>query len=192
MTEHSKDPASTGGMILELVDLLDQSRVLQREISHLNSRVQIQFLMKRRQDLLSKAKSLGDELERRIPGIDRVQLRVFQTIYHALEIYGHGVTKSILMSFQYETGFLPIDVVNQPRAFYKCIEKVLGKKPSKKVEQTILMELSHEFEMQLSRKSNLGDALRMAITIMRQQNPLEGVGSSSSGAQLRQQADGRR
>lgn len=174
MSKRPTDAASGGRLILDLVDSLDQLRVIQREIGRMNNKTQIQYLMKKRQDLLMKVKSVNDELKRRVPRIDSIDLRVFQSIYHALGLYGRGVTESILLSFEYETGFLPLEIVNQPKAFYECVEKVFGKKSSKKVENAILSEISREYGLQLSKKTNLSEAIRMARTIMYEQSAQEG------------------
>jgi hypothetical protein len=79
-----------------------------------------------------------------------------------LKGYGRGVSESILWSFESQSGRQPLDLVDHSEAFFTCVEKMLGKRSAKKVEDNILFEISNEFGMQLSSDSNTADAIRIA------------------------------
>ncbi|MGI0092290.1 MAG: hypothetical protein ACREBS_11335 [Nitrososphaerales archaeon] len=169
MSERVTSNTSSVRPVLELIDDLDQLRVIRLEIGRMNNKTQIQYLMKKRQELLLIVKSLNDELSHRIPQTDPIEIRIFRSIHRALAVYGRGISESILLSFEYQTGSPPLEIVNRPKVFYSCVEKVFGTKSSRKIEQAILFEISQEFELQLSKRAVLVDAIRMARSSMQEQ-----------------------
>jgi len=153
---------SAGKLVIDLVQTLDELRKVQREVGKVNSRTQVEYLMRNKQILLSRAEWIRVEISERIPDSDPLDVRFFQCFYSVLQIYGRGISESILWSFQSETGHQPYKVVNHPDTFFRCVEKMLGKRSSKKIESDILFEISNEFGLQLSKKATVSDAMKIA------------------------------
>ena len=153
---------SVGKLVIDLVQTLDELRKVQREVGKVNSRTQVQYLMKNKQILLSRAERIRVEISKRIPDSDPLDIKFFQCFYSVLQIYGRGISASILWSFESETGHQPHEAVNHPDTFFRCVEKMLGKRSSKKIENDTLFEISNEFGLQLSKKATVSDAIRIA------------------------------
>ena len=88
--------ASISSTVIALVKAKDDLRMIQREIGRVNSKTQIDHLMKNRMEILARIAELEALLARKIPKPDPLDLRIFQAIHRALAIYGHGVSESIL------------------------------------------------------------------------------------------------
>jgi hypothetical protein len=159
--EKREGPSPTGRLVVDLVDKLDEIQKIHREIGRVNSKTQVEYLMKNRENLLAKAEDMKARLASKVPDYDPISLRFFQCFYNVLRIYGRGVCESILWSFECE-GHQPLDVVNFHDNFFVCVGKVLGKKSSKRIESEVLLEISNEFGMQLSSRANISDAFRIA------------------------------
>jgi len=158
---------SAGKIVVDLVVTLDELRKVQREVGKVNNKTQVLYLMKNRKMLLSRAESLKTEISKNIPDLDPLDIRFFQCFYRVLQFYGRGISESILWSFECETGHQPHNVVNYPETFFTCVEKMLGKSSSKKIQNDVLFEISNEFELQLSKKAKVSDAIKIARSGMR-------------------------
>jgi hypothetical protein len=158
---------SASKLVVELADALDELGKIRREIGLMNNKTQIQYLMANRQNLLARVEMMRAKLKSKIPNYNPIDLRLFQCIHRVLKVYGRGVSESVLWSFECDTGRQPLDVVNYTESFFTCVEKMLGKKSAKKVENNILFEISNEFAMQLSSNSNTSDAIRIARTSLK-------------------------
>jgi hypothetical protein len=77
-------------------------------------------------------------------------------------VYGHGVAESVLRKFEYESGHESLEIVNNPTVFCKCVESVFGRQSSKEIVNSFLFEISDEFGLQLSKRSDLSDAIKIA------------------------------
>ena len=157
---------SISSTIVALVQARDDLRMIQREIGRVNSKTQIGHLMKNRTNILSRIAELEALLAKRIPKPEPLDLRIFQAIHRALGMYGHGVSESVLNKFEFESELQPLEIVNQPEAFCRCIEKVFGKRSSHDIVNSIVFEICNEFGLQLSSRSNLADAIRIARASM--------------------------
>jgi hypothetical protein len=150
------------GIVIDLVEARDELRKVQREIGRVNSKTQIDHLMKNRKDILARVDELEAVLEKRMRKSDSLDLRIFQTIHRAFAIYGRGVTESLFRKFEYDYELEPLEIVNHPETFRKCVEKLFGKRSSKEIVSSILFEICNEFGLQLSNRSDLADAIRIA------------------------------
>ncbi len=164
-----------GGLVVELVDTQDELRKIQREIGRMNNRTQIEYLMKNRQNLLTRFESLKLEVTKKIPDFDPVDLRIFQCIYRVLSVYGKSVCESILWSFECEAKVQPLRIVDYPATFIACVGKTFGKRSSKEIENTMLFEICNEFGLQLSRRASLGDAIKLVKSSVKQPADEEAV-----------------
>lgn len=158
---------SAGKLVIDLVQTLDELRKVQREVGKVNSRTQVRYLMRNKQILLSRAESIRVEISKRMPDSNPLDIRFFQCFYSVLQIYGRGISESILWSFESETGHRPHEAVNHPDIFFRCVEKMLGKRSSEKIENDILFEISNEFELQLSKRATVSDAIKIARSSLR-------------------------
>ena len=155
-----KGPSSSAAV--ELVNARNELRKVQREIGRVNSRPQIEHLMKNRKLIVSRIDELEAILSKKSPRLDPLDMRIFQAICGSFGMYGQGVQDSIFRKFEYETGHESLKIIDKPEEFTKCIEKVFGRHSSKEIVNSILFEISNEFGIQLSKKSDLSDAIRLA------------------------------
>ncbi|MHB8566174.1 MAG: hypothetical protein ACYC7D_03835 [Nitrososphaerales archaeon] len=149
-------------IIIDLLDARGRLRKLEREINQTNDRGEISLKMEARLKLQADIMGLQAELANRIPDADPIELRLFSTIHRALEIYGKGISESILWSFERETGLAPVEILNHPKIFSESIVKIFGELSAKRIESAILFEIGREFRLQLSRRTELGTAMLLA------------------------------
>ncbi len=141
-------------LIVNLVGAQEQVRKIQLEVGRMSSKTQIQYLMKSRQGLLLSIESMKNELQKKLPNSDQVDLGLFQCVYRVLERYGQSVIDSIFWSFEYEYGHHPLDVLNYPEKFFRCVGKILGIQSAKSLESTVVFEISNEFGTIVQKHAN--------------------------------------
>ena len=127
----------------------------------MNNKTQIGYLMKLREELLKSVESKRHLLARRVD-LDPLDLEIFRSIYRALSVFGRSVIESVILTFERETGKQPLEISGNADSFRKCLQKVFGRSSSKKIESTIVFEISNEFGMIVSSKSTLSDAIGIA------------------------------
>lgn len=127
----------------------------------MNSKTQIDFLMKIREDLIKTIESKRDILARKVD-LDPLDLEIFSAIYRVLSIYGRNVIESVISTLERDSGFQPLEISDNTESFRKCLQKVFGRGSSRKIESTIVFEISNEFGMIVSSKTTLSDVISIA------------------------------
>jgi hypothetical protein len=154
--------ALAGSTVVELVGARNELRKIQREIGRVNSRTQIDHLMRIRKKIASQIEQLEALLSKKSPKPDPLDLRIFQAICRSFGVYGQGVAESVLRKFEYESGLESLEIINNASVFCKCVESVFGRQSSKEIVNSFLFEISDEFGLQLSKRSDLSDAIKIA------------------------------
>lgn len=127
----------------------------------MNSKTQIGYLMKLREELLKSVEAQRTHLAKRVD-LDPLDLEIFGSIYRALSIYGRSVIESVILTFERESGKRPLEISRNADLFRKCLQKVFGRSSSKKIENRIVLEISNALGMIVSSKTTLSDAIGIA------------------------------
>ncbi len=157
--------AEAGSAELLIFDILDtraRIRILEREVNKSSDPARVSELKRDIEKLRFVINGLQSELANRIHTADAVDLRLYSSVHSALGLYGRGVLESVFWSFESETGLDPIDVVNHPRLFGDCIERIFGEMCAERIIAAIKFEISKEFRLQLSKRATLMDAFLLA------------------------------
>lgn len=146
--------------MIDLAEAQDKLRKIQREIGRMNNRTQIGYLMKNRDDLLKNVETKKALLFRKID-LDPLELEIFRTICRALSVYGRGVIESVILTFERESGKQSLEISENAVSFRRCLQKVFGRSSARKIESTIVFEISNEFGLLVSSKTTLPEAINI-------------------------------
>ena len=134
---HKSVKAPLAHLVIDLAEAQEKLRKIQREIGRMNSKTQIGYLMKTREDIMKTVESKKSLLSNKID-LEPLDLEIFRAIYRALSVYVRSVIESVIMSFERESGDQPLGISENAETFLKCLQKVFGRSSSRKIESTIV------------------------------------------------------